>query len=60
MRTLVRVVARTLLLTVAVAGCAAYTAQPAPTARQQCEQTGGIWRAASDSCQREAGGGGGY
>ena len=47
------------LLIIGVTGCAAYSSQPELTAQQQCERSGGIWRAASDSCQREAGGGGG-
>jgi hypothetical protein len=55
------------LVLVALAGCAASTptgANPvgSPTlAREDCERSGGIWRAERAYCERPgAGGGGGY
>jgi hypothetical protein len=46
-----RVISGALLLAAALTGCGAYTSPPVATAQQRCEQSGGVWRSASGTCQ---------
>jgi hypothetical protein len=49
-----------LLLVLGLAGCAgSQGATTVITAQQECQQSGGIWRAGDAYCERSAGGGGG-
>ena len=60
MSTIARVISGWLLLAVGLVGCGEYAAPSVVSVEQECQRSGGIWRSASGTCQREAGGGGGY
>jgi hypothetical protein len=48
-----------LLLVLGLAGCASSQgAPPVAVSQQECERSGGMWRAATAYCERAAGGGG--
>lgn len=50
-----------LLLVLGLAGCADFQGGPTVvTSQQECQRSGGIWRAGDAYCERSAGGGGGY
>lgn len=54
MSTIARVISGSLLLAVGLVGYGEYTAPSVVSVEQECERSGGVWRAMNATCQHEA------
>jgi len=54
MSTIARVISGSLLLAVGLVGCGEYATPSVVSVEQQCERSGGIWRAMSATCEHES------